>query len=454
MIDYSSIFLETKLPKPLKKEELIHNIKQAQQGSLESRNIVITHNIKLVLNQVIKKFNNTPYESKELVSIGIMGLIKAVDNFNLEKNVSFSAFAITCINNEILMYIRYNKKHLNDTSFNSPIGTDKDGSELMLEDILEDDNNDYEIIENKESIIEIRNQVQSLKIRDKKIISLYYGFNNKRHTQEEIAKLLGFSRTYISRLIVKIEKQIKENLIQKGFADDSGTNNKLRKERKIMPRNLKTIFECLNCSKEQFETIQTKLSEEENNLIKLRYGEDLDNPKPSPNWTKENNSKFYYSLVPKMKKMLANPDKIIKDRKPRNKKAEKEVLKDNIDSVKGTSKILENATLIPNNESQNIILKEDNIKTLEALKSPIFKKLMKFLSIKEMIVISLKFGYANGKYYTTKEIANFLEMDETEVRTIIKKVLLDYKVNVIKFIDDVIKLTTEETTELSMKYSK
>ena len=138
-MNYEELFIESnKLPKPLSKKELYSYLEQYKQGDLKAREQVIIHNIRLVLNQVSKKFANTPYDKKELVSIGVVGLVKSVDTFDTDKNFEFATYATRCIDNEILMFLRKGKKSAFDQSINTPIGTDKEGNEKKIEDILED----------------------------------------------------------------------------------------------------------------------------------------------------------------------------------------------------------------------------------------------------------------------------------------------------------------------------
>jgi len=151
-MEYNDIFIESKLPKPLNKEELYECIIQAREGNLEARNKVVIHNIKLVINQVLKKFVDTPYEKKELIAIGTIGLIKAADTFNIEKNLLFATYATRCIDNEILMFLRKGKKYLEDESFDNPISSKEDGNELKIEDIIADKNIDYENIVKRRTI--------------------------------------------------------------------------------------------------------------------------------------------------------------------------------------------------------------------------------------------------------------------------------------------------------------
>lgn len=220
-MDYKDFFVGQNLPEPLSKKELMYYFKQYKDGNLEAKNIIINHNIKLVLNQVIKIFYNIDYDKEDLVSIGIIGLIKAVETFDIKKNNAFSTFAAVCINNEIYNYIRKLKRTPNTLSLETLIIKDTDCSDMKLQDILFDEKitfvEDYE----KACVLsEIKKQVESLNERDKKIIKLYFGFdNNIQHTQKEIADIFGCSRMNISLIIIRVLKSIKRNLENKDFIE-------------------------------------------------------------------------------------------------------------------------------------------------------------------------------------------------------------------------------------------
>lgn len=183
------------MPKPLKKEEIYDYFEKMKNGDMAARDKIINHNIRLVINEVIKKFSNSPYDLKELVSIGLIGLIKSVDTFDITKELQFSTYSTRCINNEILMFMRKSKKYINDTSLNQAIGTDKEGKELKLEDTLSDINSDFALeYEDNETYKVIRNVVNNLPDRNKNIIIKHFGFkNNNPMTQREIADELGLS---------------------------------------------------------------------------------------------------------------------------------------------------------------------------------------------------------------------------------------------------------------------
>lgn len=220
---FDDLFVETKLPKPLPKAEAYSCLERIKQGDLEAREYFITHNILLVTNQVCKKFGNTPYEKKELVAIGLVGLIKSVDTFDISKNYSFSTYAVKCINNEILQFMKKGKKYIFDQSLYTPIGIDNDGKEKKIEDILEDITSDF-VSDYEDTIAhnEIRKIVYDLPDKEREIILLYFGFSDKLYTQCEISQKLNISQSQISRLIKKILKKVRLQLEEKELIDKVG----------------------------------------------------------------------------------------------------------------------------------------------------------------------------------------------------------------------------------------
>ena len=198
-----------KLPPPLSKEEENSLVIEAQNGNEKARNILIEHNLRLVVF-IAKKYDTTGYDLEDLVSIGSIGLIKGISTYKLNKNIKLATYASRCIANEILMFIRKNKKQKAEVSLEEPLNFDAEGNELHLEDVLgtEDDivSKTFEGKLNRELL---ENQIKLLKGRDKEIMILRYGLNNeKEYTQKEVAQKLGISQSYISR----IEKKVINNL--------------------------------------------------------------------------------------------------------------------------------------------------------------------------------------------------------------------------------------------------
>lgn len=200
-------------PKPLSSGEEKKYLEQMKLGDRTAREKLIEHNLRLVAH-IVKKYYSSTSDQDDLVSIGTIGLIKAIDSFNLSKGIRLSSYAARCIENEVLMYFRSTKKNLQDVSMNEPIETDKDGNALVLMDLIAMEDSFVDEIDVKlksEKLYRYINEV--LTPREKKIIILRYGLNGQTaRPQREVAKILGISRSYVSR----IEKKALETL-QKRF---------------------------------------------------------------------------------------------------------------------------------------------------------------------------------------------------------------------------------------------
>lgn len=211
-IKYDDVFFvgaTDKLPPPLSKEEELTYLAKMQNGDVDAQNKLIEHNLRLVVF-LAKKYEGSGYDIEDLVSIGSIGLIKGIKTYKIDKNIKLATYASRCVANEILMFIRKNKKRKAEVSLDEPLNYDSEGNELHLEDVLgtEDDivPKKFENTMNKE-LLEI--EVSKLNKRDKEIMMLRYGLNNKEeYTQKEVAQMLGISQSYISR----IEKKVINNL--------------------------------------------------------------------------------------------------------------------------------------------------------------------------------------------------------------------------------------------------
>ena len=203
------------LPPPLSTEEEAMAI-EGLQSSPECAELLIEHNLRLVV-YISKKFDNAGAGIEDLVSIGTIGLIKAVNTYKPEKNIKLATYASRCIENEILMYIRKNASHRGDVSIDEPLNTDWDGNELLLSDVLgTEENSVSENIEKSEDERTVREAVRGLCEREREIIELRYGLGGKREmTQKEVADKLGISQSYISRLEKKIIGRLKKQIVSK-----------------------------------------------------------------------------------------------------------------------------------------------------------------------------------------------------------------------------------------------
>ena len=197
-------------PKPLTASEEREYLQKYTEGALEAKHILIERNLRLVAH-IVKKYQTTDEETEDLLSIGTIGLIKAVVTFDAEKSVRLGTYAARCIENEILMYLRSKKKISREISLYEPIGTDREGNEIQLFDIIETNERDaLEKIELQGDIKTLYQRVESeLSKRERMVLKMRYGlYNEEEYTQKEIAKRLGISRSYVSR----IEKSAIEKL--------------------------------------------------------------------------------------------------------------------------------------------------------------------------------------------------------------------------------------------------
>lgn len=197
------------LPAPLSKEEEIYYVEKATNGDNKAKEILIEHNLRLVVF-LAKKYENTKVDLEDLVSIGTIGLIKGVNTYKLDKNIKLATYASRCIDNEILMYLRKNKKRRGEISFEDSLSYDGEGNELHLEDILgtEKDIVTKGIEEEHDKKI-LYQEINKLKKRDKEIMILRYGLLGKKEmTQKDVAEMMGISQSYISRIEKKVIKKI------------------------------------------------------------------------------------------------------------------------------------------------------------------------------------------------------------------------------------------------------
>lgn len=197
-------------PNPLTPSEEKYYIQKYTEGDLQAKHILIERNLRLVAH-VIKKYQYLEEDQEDLLSIGTIGLIKAVATFNAEKGNRLAAYASKCIDNEILMYLRSRKKTSKEISLYEPIGTDREGNEIKLYDIIETEDEDVpERLYLKENIQKLYEKVENeLSQREKLVLKMRYGlYNGEEYTQREIARQLGISRSYVSR----IEKSAVEKL--------------------------------------------------------------------------------------------------------------------------------------------------------------------------------------------------------------------------------------------------
>ena len=201
------------LPPPLKKDEEEELVEKLVTDGEAVRNILIERNLRLVV-YIARKFENTGVGVEDLISVGTIGLIKAVNTFNPEKKIKLATYASRCIENEILMYLRRNSKVKAEVSFYEPLNIDWDGNELLLSDILGTENDTvYNLIEDEVDKQLLFLALRNLNEREKEIVRLRFGLSGySEKTQKEVADILGISQSYISRLEKKIISRLKKEI--------------------------------------------------------------------------------------------------------------------------------------------------------------------------------------------------------------------------------------------------
>lgn len=320
------IFSE-ELPKALSNEEVTNLFYKMNTGSKEAREKIIIYNFRLVLSRIYSRFQKNNCDIDELFSIGVLGLIKAVDTFEIEKGYKFSSYASKYIDTEIFKFLRQIKKHQNLYSMDFEY-YDENNNICNLEDLLLDDLNIEKDYEYKELTSIIKILIEELSEKQKEILKLYFGFyNNKRYTQDQIAKILNLSRPSITRYIKNAleflkEKIEKTNILELrkkiNFSQEEISKIDYDKIRKISEntrkKENKTIYEVFNnYSKNEVDNVLFKLSDEEKKLIRLKFGDNL-NSRSYSKLPKKYNMRFYVKLMYKIGNLL-NEKKIFTKRK-------------------------------------------------------------------------------------------------------------------------------------------
>lgn len=377
----------------------------------------------------------------------------------------------------------------NDTvSLNTLIGDDESSE---LEDFIpaaDEKIEDVVLEKNMQSQVEKLFKKCNLKPREIEVLMLRFGFNDREPmTLEEVGQKFGITRERVRQLEAKSLMTIRRSKYIKEFAEymhdadqalqnieefrkkynETGNYNgaylkrddqEKEKESDKMAK-LHTIYQYFNdYTKEQVDTMLAKLKEEDRELITLRYGEDLENP-VSVKLSEEQTKRFYGSLVPKMRRLLLNPNN---ERAPRKRGRKKRtIVTTNSTEIQTTESVQKKVEQIENTsvpeiitpegesdvqslEQENIFSKDDCCKMLELLRTPSFGQMLNVLTPKEAIIISLKLGYVGEKYFSTESIAQFLEIEQDEVRETTKKVLLVYKENINAFLDNIIDVVGDQ----------
>ena len=204
------------LPPPLSQQEEGEVLEKLSQNDSSVRKILIERNLRLVV-YIAKKFENSGTAIEDLISIGTIGLIKAINTFNVDKNIKLATYASRCIENEILMHLRRSSKIKNEVSIDEPLNTDGDGNELRLADVLgTDEDIVFKDLENETDKKIVGEYIESLNSRERDIMNLRFGFyTGEEKTQKEVADMLGISQSYISRIEKKIIYKMKKEILAK-----------------------------------------------------------------------------------------------------------------------------------------------------------------------------------------------------------------------------------------------
>ena len=204
------------LPAPLNSEEETEEIEKLSKGDNEAKKKLVEHNLRLVV-YIAKKFENTGVGLEDLISIGTIGLMKAINTFNSSKNIKLATYSSRCIENEILMHLRRSNRLKSEISIDEPLNQDGDGNELLLSDILgTDDDVTSRGVEDEVDKKLLKASISKLNSREKNIMELRFGFKTgKEKTQKEVADMLGISQSYISRLEKKIINKMKKEIMSK-----------------------------------------------------------------------------------------------------------------------------------------------------------------------------------------------------------------------------------------------
>lgn len=201
-----------KLPPPLEERDEYELLKKLKSNDKDAKNVLVEKNLRLVV-YIAKKFENSGVNIEDLISIGTIGLMKAINSYNMDKNIKLATYASRCIENEILMFLRKNNKIKTEISIDEPINIDSEGNDLSLADILGTENDAiFKSIEDEENKKILKKSIECLDDREKVIMKLRYGFDGRDElTQKEVADKLGISQSYISRLEKKVINDLKKD---------------------------------------------------------------------------------------------------------------------------------------------------------------------------------------------------------------------------------------------------
>lgn len=391
-MNIDELFVEAyDLPDALEKDQILELFKMMNLGDDSAREIIARHNILLVLNEVTNKFKNVDYDKKELVAIGAVGLVNAINTFDVTKGIAFSTYAVHCIDNEIYMFLRNSRKYMNNISLDMEVCFDIDGNSLCIKDSLVDDMDIESDYEQKELYGVLNKIVDNLPLKDRELVKLYFGFYGRVYNQKEIASKMGISQAHVSRLITKIVVKIRK------YMENNECISKRKKKIGEKGKN-RTIYEFLkDFPKEKVDALIMSLSYENYCTLVKRYGYNLENPVFNSLDSVDSN-KFYY-LINRMRKKLAYD-------KARN-----------LDS---NSLYLEYGNV---NGEVDVFTSKDYIKFKRLMKVELFTKLKENFTLTEAMIILLKYGYIDDKRFSNNVISSILGISDELVQDILNNVL-------------------------------
>lgn len=370
------------------KEDLVIMLREAKNGNIDARNQAITCNLGLVKYRVNIRFSFSQFDKEDLFSIGVIGLIKAVDSYDFNKGANFSTYAIKCIDNEILLVLR--RKHFEIESLDN---YHDEGD--MYDFLCSEGSTSTRVIEEEYEKKEMYNIIDSLVSElpeiDRQVVELYFGFYNRNEIQQkDIAKKLSISQPWVSRTLAKSLKTIKskiedmDNISEvKGFYDA----NQIPARYQVRSNSIYDFFH--DYSKSVVDAMLTSLSKKERELVRLRYDKSRGKSVYQRFNSIEDYTTYYNTVVPKMKRYIEDI-------------ALREESGDDSFNIIDATQIE-----LPNQELVNFVLEK--------------------YSRTEAIIVALKFGYYDGKHYSTNEIAHILKLDLPQVYDILKSTLEMYR---------------------------
>ena len=373
-------------PEYISDEEFIELFNRYKNGDIEAKDIIVRYNIRFVIYYINKKYSSLEYDKNDLVAVGNIGLLNAVETFDINRGVKFSTYLSKCIDNEILGFLRLEKKNFCVDSFDKIICEDSD---FKIDEVIFDGFDLEENIINFELRNAILSEVEKLPDNDKKILTMYFGlFNSERYTQLEIAKMFSMTHTYLSRKISKLVSDLGVSLSEKGYIDISNKKVSISKKKKKKKNEKSSIYESFSIyTKNEVDKAISKLSDYDKKIIFLKYGDGSSDY--VSRLTAEQTKYYHDSIVRKIKRLLKNSSLV-----------EKSII---------TSKVYEEAVKLA--KSEEILNIFDGF------------------SFDELIIVILKFGFVDNQCFDDDVIANYLNVDVNKVIEVSKIFLLKHKDN-------------------------